>query len=566
MRETGTVQTNFGMGTPGYISPEQFYAESIHDTRSDIFSLGVTLYELLCGKLPYAQPVTNLVEAAKAISDDDFVLLSRNLDGCPADLEAIAHKCLRIEPKDRYQSVEMLVDDLERFLANDEVQARQRTRLEATRYWIAKNPWMSASLICASVSLILVTLLSVIYWRNAADTAASLAALRKSDRAARSELDAELAVRRRSALNQVLANSDRNWHRNPGVVDSWLDGAVKAGLAKDSFAWRVMKHRTKRVIKEFQAHDSPVTQLSVSADGSRLASASEGVLTVWSLDDGRQLLSRSIEPLHVRDLSLAPDGERLLVQDRNVLTLFDVNTGTVLNEIPTHSHGRWLTGFSPAGDLVFSAGTSNQVTVLEKDLKSIASTMTAPFRVVKYARISPDSSRLLAINPRRQYVVWDIASGEIQFEGSAEKRSVRTFSATKDFSTLATAEAFTNLFVIGTESDEVETIMSRGERFDHLLFSPDQQWLLSVGRNHIDGRASEARWEVQWTRTLSESPTSVHFMPQSDAYLVGRKDGRIQTCLVEAEPLDKVLAKGIIDPRALSLLSLIHISEPTRPY
>lgn len=555
MRETGTVQTNFGMGTPGYISPEQFSAESIHDTRSDIFSLGVTLYELLCGKLPYAQPVTNLVEAAKAISDDDFVLLSQNLDDCPPDLEAITRKCLQLRAEDRYQSVEMLIDDLQRFLSNDEVKARPRSRLETLRYRVTKHPWISASLISASISLVLVTVVSLIYWYNASATAETLSNavveltdLRESDKIAREKLDAELTLRRRSALNQVLTNSDRNWQRNPGVVAGWLNDTVNAGLARDSFAWRAIKHRTKRVLDEFQAHDSPITDLSISADGTRLASASEGMLKVWQLRSRKLLMSKQMEQSRCL---LHPDGEQLLVITDEELAILDAETGDFIHGMPK-PQDIWLADFSSDGELILLAG-SNKISVFKKDLQTELRTLTVPFANVTFARFNSDSSQLLAIGSKLQHVIVDVGSGEILSHNRGRRRIMRAFAATEDFAPIAIAEQFTRLYIGKADSDATNALLSRSERFDSLLFSPDQQWLLSMGRKRINGRSSESGWKTQWSRVCSEPVTCMQFMPKSDAFLVGQADGRIQICLVESEPIDKVLATKLVDSRTVSL-------------
>ncbi|MFN3194219.1 MAG: WD40 repeat domain-containing protein [Aureliella sp.] len=243
----------------------------------------------------------------------------------------------------------------------------------------------------------------------------------------------------------------------------------------------------------------------------------------------------------------------ILIQDRNGLMLLEAETGEVLHTLDTQTEGGWLTGFSRKGDLIFSAGTSSEIRVLSNDLKSVVRTLTAPFDVVAYATISSDSSRLFAISPGGDYALWNIVNGDLQFHGSAVNRSVKTFSGTQDLRTIVNAEPFTNLFVKNIESESIETIMSRGERFDHLLFSPDQNWLLSVGRSQINGRSRASGWMTQWTSVLSEPLTTLHFLPQSDAYLVGRADGRIQTFLVECEPLDQTIAEGIADPRALSL-------------
>jgi serine/threonine-protein kinase len=116
--ETGSV-----LGTPAYMSPEQARGEvSRLDRRTDVYSLGATLYHITTGRPPFAG--ANALEILSAIASADAPpMRSLRLD-IPRDLEAITLKCLEKERARRYDSAKALADDLERFLAGEPVRAR----------------------------------------------------------------------------------------------------------------------------------------------------------------------------------------------------------------------------------------------------------------------------------------------------------------------------------------------------------------------------------------------------------------------------------------------------------
>ena len=116
--ETGSV-----LGTPAYMSPEQARGEvSTLDRRTDVYSLGATLYHLVTGRPPIAG--SNPLEVLSAIATEDVrSMRSLGLD-LPRDLEAITLKCLEKERSKRYDSARSLADDLDRFLEGEPVQAR----------------------------------------------------------------------------------------------------------------------------------------------------------------------------------------------------------------------------------------------------------------------------------------------------------------------------------------------------------------------------------------------------------------------------------------------------------
>ena len=109
------------LGTPSYLAPEQTFAEETADPRSDIFSLGVVLYELLTGALPFHGET--FAEQAMLIREADPVLPRRLNPAIPGDLQNICMKALEKDPALRYASAREFADDLARFLANEPVVA-----------------------------------------------------------------------------------------------------------------------------------------------------------------------------------------------------------------------------------------------------------------------------------------------------------------------------------------------------------------------------------------------------------------------------------------------------------
>lgn len=140
-------------GTPPYMAPEQARGDHPRiDRRTDVYSLGATLFDILSGRPPFV--ADSMVDVMLKVVSEEPPTLRSLVPSIPADLDTIVTKCLEKDPSRRYDSARALAEDLRRYLDGEPILARRTTLLRRWAMRARKHPTISALLAVAAVAVL----------------------------------------------------------------------------------------------------------------------------------------------------------------------------------------------------------------------------------------------------------------------------------------------------------------------------------------------------------------------------------------------------------------------------
>jgi WD40 repeat protein/serine/threonine protein kinase len=386
------------MGTARYMSPEQASGKTREtDRRSDIYALGVMMFEMLTRDVPFRGNVRAVLHQKIYEDAPSPRTLDRSL---PKDLETICLKCLERDPAKRFASAQELAEELTRFSAGEPIRSRPISRTERLWRWCQRRPAIAGLLAGLFLSMS-IGLLGVTFFWQRAEHSADLA--EQSAAAARESLY-------RSWMNLAsvhLSNGD-----NAGVKEMLAriaDDPQMAGLR--GFEWNYFDAVTAP-LKLVATTGDVVRDVAVSLDGGLCASVGQSKeIHVWDARTGELVRALTIDAESSASIDFSPTSLHLASGSIDgYLRIWNPTQQTTPLQQILHGPPVYLVRYSPDGKRVLSAGKQGAIRVWEDATgENVAEVPSGKRSGIKDARFV-DANTLLVATQDGHLRVWDLAN------------------------------------------------------------------------------------------------------------------------------------------------------------
>jgi WD40 repeat protein len=436
--ETQTLtHTGDFLGTLRYVAPERISGQG--DERADIYGLGVTLYELTCGRPAYEE--ADRAALLHRILHHDPPSPRQLAPGIPHDLETIVLKAMARDPDHRYATARALVEDLRRFLADEPILARPPSALYHLRKFAGRHTGLVGGVAATMASLVLGLVTTTLFALGEARQRG------EAEHNARQALFQAYRARLAAAVTALsahdVADAERQLDAAPEELRDWEwrhlksrleDSSAVIPLPAEGVGFLLPAPDRLRIgamtgtgLRVTDLEGGEPRMLSIGPERGHIETAIQthrglrvvawvGNTTFDLLDEGGQVLCRvampeASEPFPV----VSPDGRRLACHwfdgERKRIAVLDATSGKQTASCEGHRGAIWGFTFSPDGTRLASAGGDQMARLWDPATGALVATCRGHTSMVLGAAFDPDGARLVTTSADGTVRQWDAATG-----------------------------------------------------------------------------------------------------------------------------------------------------------
>ena len=493
------AKTTYGqvLGTPVYMPPEQARGEIDKvDERSDVYSLGAVLYELLTGKLPFEIPSEG--RAIRTVLDGEPAPIPTIEPEAPPELVAICQRAMQKDPSDRYDSARELATEVQRFQSGALVKAYAYKFSELLKRFAVRH---KAILITASIALIVLAASSVFYVLSLVQSRNREMAMRIEAVVAR---DREREARQDEERARKLA--EREVYRSRLLLAGHQIESSQYGVANQTL-WRTSEDLRNwewgyllRLCNQEQlildGHSDDVLSAEFSPDGTRILTASKDkTAKLWDAETGIELRSLEGHTEPVYSARFSPDGTRVLTRAFRRHKIWDAQTGADLFTLKGHADLVHGSEFSPDGKRILTWSRDETAKIWDVEGGAQIASLEGHSGEVLSAAFSPDGTKVVTGSSDSTAKVWDVAAGSELVTLEAHSEAIRSvdFNAAGDRLVTLSDDATAKVWDARTWT-ELTTLETQSDRAYLAAFSPNGKDLLTMSADTTD---AEDLWTLR---------------------------------------------------------------------